>query len=186
MRLLHIMDSDDYENCTRLAVRNSARAIIVSDGMVALIHSRSRNYYKLPGGGIEKGESKEDSLIRETLEETGLQVIPETISELGYIHRIKRSRKYEDECFIQNNYYYFCEVRDGVSEPRYDEGELSEDFIPEFVDPRLALEVNSRIGENDPLYEMVSRENFILELLIEAMDMNEGERSAGTDAHAKL
>ena len=172
MRLLNVIDSDDYENCTRLTVRHSARAMIVSDGLVAMIHSRARDYYKLPGGGIEKGESREESLIREVLEETGLHVIPESIDELGYIHRIRKSQKYEDECFIQNNYYYFCDVTDEVSEPNYDEGELADDFVPEFVDPVHAFEVNAGIGEDDPLYGMVQRENFILELLIEALEMN--------------
>ena len=107
MRLLQIMDSDDYEHCTRLTVRHSARAIIISDDNIAMIRSLENNYFKFPGGGIEPNESKEDALIRETLEETGLHVIPETIEELGYIHRIRRSQKYDDECFVQNNYYYF-------------------------------------------------------------------------------
>ena len=162
MKLLNIMDSDDYENCTRLAVRHSARAIIVSDGRIAMIHSLEKNYYKLPGGGIEPGESKEDALIRETLEETGLHIVPETIKEFGYIHRIRKSLKYEDECFIQNNYYYFCEVTDEVSEPHYDKDELSERFVPEFVDPRVAIEENAKIPESDPAYGMAYRENFIL------------------------
>ena len=46
MRLLHIMDSDDYENCTRLTVRHSARAIIISDGRIAMIHSLENIYFK--------------------------------------------------------------------------------------------------------------------------------------------
>ena len=178
MRLLHIMDSDDYENCTRLTVRHSARAIIVSDGRIAMIHSLEKNYYKFPGGGIEPSESKEAALIRETLEETGLHVIPETIEELGYIHRIRKSLKYEDECFIQNNYYYFCEVTDEVSEPDYSENELSERFEPVFVDPRIAFEENAKIPESAPVYGMAYRENFVLQLLIEVLDAHEEN---GTD-----
>ncbi len=170
MRLLHIMDSDDYESCTRLTVRHSSRAIIISDGRIAMIHSLENNYYKLPGGGIELGESKENALIRETLEETGLHIIPDTIEELGYIHRICKSSKYEDECFIQNNYYYFCEVTNEVSPTKYDEGELSERFIPEFVDPHIAYAENAKISDNDPAYGMAYRENIILKLLIEVMD----------------
>lgn len=173
MRLLHIMDSDDYENCTRLTVRHSARAIIISESRIAMIHSLENNYYKLPGGGIEHGESKENALIRETLEETGLHVIPESIEELGYIHRIRKSMKYEDECFIQNNYYYFCEVTDEVSETKYDEGELCERFVPVFVDPHIAFDENAKISENDPVYGMAYRENFVLQLLIEIMDNNQ-------------
>ena len=173
MRLLHIMDSDDYENCTRLNVRHSARAIIISDAKIAMIHSQENNYYKFPGGGIKHGESKEDALIRETLEETGLHVIPESIEELGYIHRIRKSLKHEDECFIQNNYYYFCEVTDEVSETKYDDGELCERFVPIFVDPRIAFNENAKICENDAVYGMAYRENLVLQLLIDVMDQNQ-------------
>ena len=144
MRLLHIMDSDDYENCTRLNVRHSARAIIISDGKIAMIHSQENNYYKFPGGGIKHGESKEDALIRETLEETGLHVIPESIEELGYIHRIRKSLKHEDECFIQI-----------------------------FVDPRIAFNENAKICENDAVYGMAYRENLVLQLLIDVLDQNQ-------------
>ncbi len=170
MRLLHIMDSDDYENCTRLTVRHSSRAIIVSDGMIAMIHSLENNYYKFPGGGIEHGESKENALIRETLEETGLHIITETIEELGYIHRVRKSLKYDDECFIQNNYYYFCEVTDEVSDTKYDEGEISERFVPEFVDPHIAFAENAKISKDDSVYDIAYRENIILQLLIDVFD----------------
>lgn len=170
MRLLHIMDGDDYQDCTRLTVRHSARAIIISDGKIAMIHSLANNYYKLPGGGIESGENKIDALIRETLEETGLYIIPETIEELGYIHRIRKSLKFEDECFIQNNYYYFCEVSDERSEPQYDEDEKSEKFVPVFIDPHIAYAENAKIEKDDPVYGMAYRENFILQLLIDVMD----------------
>ena len=173
MRLLHIMDNDDYENCTRLTVRHSSIAIIISDGKIAMIHSLENNYYKFPGGGIEPGENRENALIRETLEETGLHIIPETIEELGYIHRICKSLKYKDECFVQNNYYYFCEVTNEVSHTEYDEGELCERFVPEFVDPHIAFAENVKINENDPVYGMAYRENFVLELLIEVMDKNQ-------------
>ncbi len=170
MKLLHVMDSDDYEACTKLAVRHSTRAVIISEGKVAMIHSLENNYYKFPGGGIEPGETKEQALIRETLEEAGLSIIPESIEELGYIHRIRKSLKHEDECFIQNNYYYFCDVKDEVSQPKYDDYELLERFVPEFVDPYVALMENSKISESDPVYSMAYRENFILKLIIDSME----------------
>ena len=181
MRLLHIMDSDDYESCTRLTARHSARAIIVSDGMIAMIHSLESDYYKFPGGGIEPGESRENALIRETLEETGLHVIPETIEELGYIHRIRKSQKYEDECFVQNNYYYFCDVTDEVSEPEYSESEQAERFEPVFVDPHIAFDANAKIPESDPAHGMAYRENIVLDFLIEVLDAQE-EQAPGQPA----
>ena len=45
-------------------------------------------YYKFPGGGIERGEDPVEAMIRETREESGMIVIPETITEYGYVHRV--------------------------------------------------------------------------------------------------
>ena len=87
MRLLFELDLHDYAECTRTFVRNSARSIIIRNGKVAMVHSLKYDYYKFPGGGIEKGESPVDAMIRETREEAGLVVIPETVREYGYVHR---------------------------------------------------------------------------------------------------
>ena len=85
MRKLFEMDKKDYDGCTHAFVRNSARSIIIRNGKVAMIYSRKYDYYKFPGGGIEKGETPEEAVIRETREEAGLILIPETIKEYGYV-----------------------------------------------------------------------------------------------------
>lgn len=91
MRLLFTMDKKDYDKCTKEFIRNSARGIIIENNKVAMIHSLKYDYYKFPGGGIEKGESIIDALIRETEEEAGLEVIKDTIREYGYVHRIQKA-----------------------------------------------------------------------------------------------
>ena len=103
MRLLFEMDKKDYENCTHSFVRNSARSIIISNKKLAMIHSMKYDYYKFPGGGIENGENPIDAMIRETREEAGLVVKPETAKEYGYVHRVQRSGKDATECFKHHN-----------------------------------------------------------------------------------
>ena len=104
MRLLFEMDRHDYSQCTHSFVRNSARSIIIRDHKAAMIHSLKYNYYKFPGGGIENGESNVDAMIRETREEAGLVVIPGSVREFGYVHRIQRSNSDPTECFVQDNF----------------------------------------------------------------------------------
>ena len=104
MRLLFDMDLHDYGSCTRSFVRNSARSIIIRNGKIAMIHSLKFDYYKFPGGGIEAGEDPVEAMIRETREEGGLVVIPGSVREYGYVHRIQKSDSNPDEAFIQDNY----------------------------------------------------------------------------------
>lgn len=101
MRELFEIDTKDYDINGTTVSRPSSRAIIIKEGKVAMIHSLKYDYYKFPGGGIEKGETKEEALVREVKEETGLIVKEETIKEFGMVHRIQKG-DYED-VFIQDN-----------------------------------------------------------------------------------
>ncbi len=58
-------------------MRNRAAAIIYRNGKLLLIHRQKpgRDYYILPGGGVELDESFEEACIREVKEETGLDVL---------------------------------------------------------------------------------------------------------------
>ena len=170
MRLLFEMDKKDYENCTHSFVRNSARSIIILNKKLAMIHSMKYDYYKFPGGGIENGENPIDAMIRETREEAGLVVKPETAKEYGYVHRIQKGEK-EDK-FIQDNYYYLCEAEGAIERQELDDYEEDEKFTLEFVTPQYAIEVNMlrEHGEKDlpNMYEaMIERENRVMKLLIE-------------------
>ena len=166
MRLLFEMDKKDYGECTRSFTRDSARSIIIRNGKIAMIHSLKYDYYKFPGGGIEPGESNVDALIRETAEEAGLTVIPDSIREYGYVHRIQKSTVEMDEYFIQNNYYYLCDVEEGVNPQKLDDYESDEHFTLEYVMPESAIRSNRTKdhGPKDPV--MLEREARVLEMLL--------------------
>ena len=66
--------------------RNIASAFFVSkDGKVLLGKNRAggvfEGYYVVPGGGIEDGETKEQGLRREMLEETGIDIAGLAVSQ---------------------------------------------------------------------------------------------------------
>jgi 8-oxo-dGTP diphosphatase len=55
-----------------------AAAVIIDAGQLLLIRENyDRRRYGLPGGTIEPGETPEDAVVREVLEETGLHVVVE-------------------------------------------------------------------------------------------------------------
>ena len=166
MRLLFEMDKHDYDGCTRTFTRNSARSIIIKGGKIAMIHSLKYDYFKFPGGGIESDEDPVEAMIRETREEAGLIVIPETVKEYGYVHRIQKGDNDPEECFIQDNFYYLCDTKDGLTSQVLDDYEAEESFQLEYVDPDLAINRNRSVTKSPYNQMMFEREARVLEMLI--------------------
>ncbi len=142
MRELFSMDRKDYKGTEKVFSRPSARAIIEKDGKLLLVYSRKYDYYKFPGGGIEKGETGENALIREVLEETGYRVIPESIKEYGYVLKRQLSNIEDNTIFEQYNYYYLCEVEDMPGEQKLDDYESEEGFTAFYIEPVIAASAN--------------------------------------------
>ena len=82
---------------------------------------------KLPGGGLEPGEDDCRALIREVKEETGYDVIPESIKPFGEIEEKRRSVQ-ESMIWHQMNRLYFCNVRPEQGQCEYSENEKKYGF----------------------------------------------------------
>ena len=160
------MDLNDYDGCTHTFVRNSARSIILRDRKAAMIHSVQYDYYKFPGGGIENGEDPIAAMVRETREEAGLVVIPGSIREYGYVHRIQRSDSDETECFVQDNYYFLCDADHHTVSQQLDDYEEKEEYTLEFVDPEVVIEKNRNVAKSPYNRVMFEREARVVELLL--------------------
>lgn len=160
------MDWQFNSDCTHSFVRNSARSIIIVNKKIAMIHSLKYDYFKFPGGGIEKNETPITAMIRETREEAGLVVKPETIKEYGYVHRIQRSNKNPTECFIQDNYYFLCDVEEDIVPQSLDNYEADEAYTMEFVEPEIAIMKNRNVIASPYDSNMFEREACVIEMLL--------------------
>jgi len=83
---------------TKLLNENRASGVIIKDDKILLIHRirDDREYWVVPGGSVEEGESVEEALDREIMEELGIRVIEkellfkiESIGRLEYCFLIK-------------------------------------------------------------------------------------------------
>ncbi|MBY0309919.1 NUDIX hydrolase [Patescibacteria group bacterium] len=83
-----------------MELRRAARCVIYdTDGNVALVHFSVHNFYKVPGGGVEDGESVLVALKRECLEEAGVYI--ENITYIGTVTEIKKEqhKKQISQCY---------------------------------------------------------------------------------------
>ena len=167
MRLLFEIDTKNYDTNGKAFKRPSARAIIIKDNKIYMVHSLLYDYYKFPGGGIDNNESNIDALIRETKEEAGLIVIPDSIKEYGYVHRIKKAKEEGYSMFIQDNYYYLCEVEDSITNQKLDDYEDYEKFTLELVNPFDVININRCKDHGPKDKDMIERESKVLEILID-------------------
>lgn len=121
--------------------------------------------FKFPGGGIEPGESHLQTLIRETREETGLNIIPESVREFGMVCERRRGL-YEDEIFNQQSYYYAADVNNATSPQALDAYEAEKGFELVWTDIETAYRANIKLGKHEDT-TFILRETYMLKLLLD-------------------
>ena len=168
MRCLFEIDLKDYEGCTKVFRRPSARAVILKGDKIALVYATEEKYYKFPGGGIHEDEDKQEAPIRDVREETGLNVISESIREYGSVLRKQKSEKADDTVFEQENYYYLCETEDTQGAQDLDEYEKDAGFMLVYADIDEAIKANGIFTSDSKADEiMIDRERRVLEMIKE-------------------
>ena len=94
MKLIKVLKDSDFGledgDVSSYKLRRAARTVLIDEMQrVGMIHAENYNYYKLPGGGIEPGESIWHALVRETREEVGWEV--EGLTELGAVREERKA-----------------------------------------------------------------------------------------------
>lgn len=72
-----------------LPKRASSAAMILenAEGQVLVVKANYKSYWTFPGGIIDPGETPKEAAIRETLEEVGIDIHPESVSFVAVVDR---------------------------------------------------------------------------------------------------
>ncbi len=91
-------------------MHRSVRGIIKKDDGIILIHrvktrpdGTKRDYYVVPGGKMEVGETEEKTVIREVYEELGIEIVP-----------TKKIMEYNSDYDDSIQIFYLCEYIKGI------------------------------------------------------------------------
>lgn len=114
--------------------RIACRGIVVRDGMLLLSRETVTDWWLIPGGGLEAGETAEECCIREVREETGYTVRPVT-------HFLTLHEYYEE--WRYSSHYFICEVQ-SEGKPTLTEQEQLRGLIPEWIKLEDALAIFER------------------------------------------
>ncbi len=163
MKKLLIMDAKNYAPDMEEIYRVAVRGIIFIDGKLLMIEN-SFGETKLPGGGIEADEDDYTALLREVKEETGFDVIPESIVPFGEIEEKRLSVK-EPMIWHQISRLYFCEVYPGQSPCKYTDNEKKYGFRQVLYTLEEALEKNYAMLEREGKQAWNQREYETLQLI---------------------
>ena len=144
MRTILVMDEKNYTDDMPVLERVGVRAIIRRDGLLAMQQSAAGEY-KIPGGGVDKGETLEEALAREVREETGLVVKPETMQELGEIIDMHRDIFDPGVKYVARSLHYLCDVEDEMVETSMTESEVRKGFHLAWADIDTIIKTNEAL-----------------------------------------
>ena len=157
---------EQKENGTSATTRLGARGIVLDDeGHIAVIHKAAKNEYKLPGGGVDDGETPADAFVRECREELGC--IVEITEELGTTEEYK-----SQENFKQLSFVFVAKKTDELMLNNLTDKEVAEGTTFLWLEKTKALEImkdslnNLKSSDYDSVYRtkfMVLRDIRILE-----------------------
>ena len=125
--------------------RTRVAGIIFINGKIALMHRKDvlkrpemPEYYTIPGGGLEEGETEEEGTKREIKEEFGIEV-----------KIVKKLYEMKSTKFNQKEIFYLCEYISGKfgtgqgpefsNDPKYKD---SGKYIPELVEKENIKNIN--------------------------------------------
>ena len=145
----------------KLNKRTAVRAIIFNENKLLMVKSNLGDY-KLPGGGVEKGESHEEAIKREVEEETGY-VIKDVKEKIGEIVERKIDIKDNEAVFEMISHYYICNIKDDIKEKNLSDYEEELGFKEQWVELEFVIDEQEKIMKlMDQIPSWINRETYVL------------------------
>ena len=126
--------------------RTAVRGVILRDGRLLMVHTDAGDY-KFPGGGVDPGESLEQALAREILEETGYRMEGQP---QFWIAAHERRKGRTADILEMDSLYYFCAVGGEQAPLHLDDYEAEEHFQPVWVGVQEALDADRTLLDQMP------------------------------------
>ena len=168
MKLIRTITEQDFDRQTNpdtwpsFNERLGARAVLINENSeIALMHVSNWNYYKLPGGGVDEGESLEQALRRELHEEAGADDI-EIVAEIGEIDEIR-----EEMMKKSIHYCYLVKLIGTLSEPDQTDKEIKDGYQiiwAKSLDDAIRLVDSGRPPAYGPYFERLRELTFLQHL----------------------
>ena len=162
MKLLACYDSDNYSDTTKLLEKTNIRGIVMLDGKLAMQRDKD-GIYKIPGGGMEKGENYVETLARELREEVGLVLLKDSLVELGEITEIRRDIFDADTKYISHSLFFACSVTDERLPITPTASEIKKGYQAVWATPEEIYETNTRLGKEP----WIARDTAFIKMLLD-------------------
>ena len=124
--------------------RQAVRAVITDQTKLLMVYSTTAGDYKFPGGGVKQGETDEQALRRETLEEVGANVV--NIGDLlGEVVEFDQAVEPEFDLFKMTSRYYLVNISGPLNPQNLDDYEKDLGFEPAWVEIDEAIRQNEQV-----------------------------------------
>jgi len=167
MKLIKEVCVDTDVLCNSFDLRRSVRAILSNEkGEIAIMNNKNFDWFCLPGGTMEAGDEREQTLRRECLEEAGAQI--EILDKLGFIIE-QRNRQGR----IRLNYYFIAKVVGELQEPSREADEIESGMTLEFHSLDKAIEISrnakprKQLGEYQQAIDLAALEYYKKKLSVQ-------------------